>query len=86
VNNEDLKKALCKKMGLSTSLFFEEFEEMTPQERKQIVSICNKCDIKEQCRSAGEEQRDGYGVWGGVFYKKGKIVRSYASKKNAKSS
>ena len=81
MNDDELKKALCKKMGLQTSLFFEDFEEMSVPEKKEIIAVCNKCDVNKQCREAGASQRDGYGVWGGVFYKKGKIVRTYAAPK-----
>lgn len=81
MNNDDLSKALCKKMGLETSLFFEDFEEMSVADKKKVIAICNKCDVKKECREAGASQRDGYGVWGGVFYKKGRIVRTYAAPK-----
>lgn len=82
MNNDDLSKALCKKLGLETSLFFEDFEEMMPSEKREVIAVCNRCVVSKQCREAGASQRDGYGVWGGVFYKKGKIVRSFSSKKN----
>lgn len=81
MNNDELSKALCKKMGLHTSLFFEEFEEMSAADKKKVVAICGKCEVKAQCREAGAAQRDGYGVWGGVFYKKGRIIRTHSSPK-----
>jgi hypothetical protein len=74
--NIDLNKALCKKRGMSTSMFFEDFENMTSKNKIAVLAICNKCEIKKQCREAGLEQRDCYGVWGGSFFKKGREVKN----------
>lgn len=76
MNNNDLKKALCKKRGMKTSLFFEDFEEMPIKQKKEIISVCNMCEIKDKCRKDGESHNDAYGVWGGVFFKRGRPMRS----------
>jgi len=84
MNKNDLSKALCKEKGLDTSLFFEDFELMTAKEKRDIIAVCESCPVVKQCREYGMSQRDGYGVWGGVFFKRGKIVRSYYSSKKPK--
>jgi len=83
MNREDLSKALCKKMGLRTSLFFEEFEEMSSADKKDVIAICDKCQVQQKCLEAGAAQRDGYGVWGGAVYKKGRIIRTYSTQKRS---
>lgn len=80
MNVNDLNKALCKRLGMKTSLFFEDFEEMDSEEREKIIAICGACPVVDKCRDDGEAQRNGYGVWGGVFFKKGKIVRLHSVK------
>lgn len=80
MNTSDLNNALCRKLGMKTSLFFEDFEDMSADQRSKILAVCNACPVAAKCRDDGEAQKNGYGVWGGVFFKKGRIVRAYSSK------
>lgn len=79
MNNNDVKKALCRRLGMKTSMFFEDFEEMTHDEREKVLAVCSNCEVAAKCREDGEAQKEGYGVWGGVFFKKGRIVRLNSS-------
>jgi len=83
LNISDLNKALCRKRGMNTSLFFEDFEQMTPKKKFEIISICERCEVKNECREAGAAQKDGYGLWGGVFFKKGRILKTNSSRRTS---
>jgi hypothetical protein len=79
MRKEEIDKALCKRMGLSTSLFFERFEDMSPKEKKEIVDVCKECPVMKSCRGEALEKETTYGLWGGAFFKRGRIVRDYVA-------
>ena len=74
-----INQALCKKEGIPTSLFFEDFEKMGPKEKKVIISVCRQCPVMRMCREDALQMDTAYGVWGGAFFKRGKIVRDYVA-------
>lgn len=68
------EEALCVRLDIPTSKFFEDFESSdTPtSEKAKIIAICNQCKAREECHEYGESQ--AWGVWGGEFRKNGKFV------------
>jgi hypothetical protein len=75
MKNEDLKLAMCRINDMPTSMFFEEFEELSLKEKKQVLALCNSCSVKQKCLDDALANRDTYGVWGGQFFKKGRPIR-----------
>ena len=35
-------------------------------DRRQAAVLCRPCPVLEACAAAGDEQREAFGVWGGV--------------------
>ena len=84
MKSEDLKFAKCRTSAVPTSMFFEEFEELSLKGKKEILSLCNKCSVKDKCLDDALSNKDTYGVWGGQFFKKGRPVRlSIVAKRKA---
>jgi hypothetical protein len=81
MNSEDLKLAKCKINAVPTAMFFEEFEKLSFKNKRKIISICESCGVKDKCLSDAMSKKDTYGVWGGVFFKKGRPVRVAAGRK-----
>ena len=75
MKTEDLKLAMCKINAVPTSMFFEEFEDLSTKEKKQVLALCNSCSVKQKCLDDALSNRDTYGVWGGQFFKKGRPIR-----------
>lgn len=82
MNTEDLKLAKCKINAVPTSMFFEEFESLSIKNKRKIIAMCESCGVKSKCLSDATSKKDTYGVWGGVFFKKGRPVRVSTGRKN----
>jgi hypothetical protein len=74
LNESDLSLANCRKNIVPTSMFFEDFEEIDYKQRIQVLSLCNSCEIKDNCLKDAMNHKETYGLWGGKFFKKGRIV------------
>jgi hypothetical protein len=74
LKESDLSLANCRKNLVPISMFFEEFEELDMKERMRIIDLCNTCEIKTSCLSDAKSHNETYGLWGGKFFKKGRIV------------
>lgn len=62
-NREWQKEGLCR--GIEPEVFFPVAEE----DAWRAKEICNACPVKEPCLVASLENRERYGVWGGVSEK-----------------
>ncbi len=74
IKESELPMANCRKNIVPTSMFFEEFEEVDTRQRMKIISLCNSCEIKNSCLEDAMTHKETYGLWGGKFFKKGRIV------------
>lgn len=74
MNSLDLKMANCRANSVPTHMFFEGFENISVKERHEVIKICASCPVKEKCLDDARKHKETYGVWGGHFFKKGKIV------------
>ena len=70
----DLSLANCRNNVMPTSMFFEDFEDLDMEEREKVISLCNSCPIQDSCLSDAMSYKETYGLWGGKFFKKGRIV------------
>ena len=82
MNTEDLKFAKCKINAVPTAMFFEEFEKLSLKNKKKVLGICQTCEVKDKCLNDATSKKDTYGVWGGVFFKRGRPVRVGSEKKS----
>lgn len=74
MNNSDLKLANCRANSIPTYMFFEGFENISVKERREVIKVCASCPVKANCLEDARSHKETYGVWGGHFFKKGKIV------------
>ena len=81
MNSSDLKLASCRVNSVPTYMFFEGFENISVKERLSVVKICQSCPVKEQCLNDARSHKETYGVWGGKFFKKGRVVDIRSVKK-----
>jgi hypothetical protein len=61
-------------------MFFDKYEEDVDL-RFAIDSLCEKCPVQRECL-ANAISRQEWGVWGGVYFEKGKISKEFNSHKS----
>ena len=72
MKDKDLLLAKCRVQSVPTSMFFEDFENLSLKEKKKILTICSQCPVKDKCLEDALAHKNTYGVWGGKFFKKGR--------------
>lgn len=78
IKKDWVEKASCN--GMDTNFFFDKYEEDVDF-RNGIDMLCAKCPVQRQCLATGFS-RSEWGVWGGVYFEKGKISKEFNSHKN----
>lgn len=71
------ERAKC--LGIDTNFFFDKYEE-DPDLRPAIDSLCSQCPVQRECLATAVS-RSEWGVWGGVYFEKGKISKEFNSHK-----
>lgn len=71
------KDAKC--LNLDTNLFFDKYEE-DPEIRPAIDALCSKCPVRRECLMNAISRQE-WGLWGGVFFEKGKISKEFNNHK-----
>jgi hypothetical protein len=66
-------------LDLDTNLFFEKYEEDLGI-RSAIDHLCTVCPVQRECL-ANAVSRQEWGVWGGVYFEKGKMSKEFNSHK-----
>lgn len=61
--------AACK--GLDQSIFFPE----RGQNSREAKKICARCDVRTECLAYALENKESFGVWGGVTEKDRRKLR-----------
>lgn len=70
----------AKCINLDTNLFFEKYEENEDM-RSAVDSLCKGCPVQRECLAQAVSRQE-WGVWGGVYFEKGKISKEFNSHKN----
>lgn len=70
-------RALC--LNMDTNIFFDKYEE-NEDLRTAVDELCIKCPVQRECL-AHAVTRQEWGVWGGVFFEKGKISKEFNNHK-----
>jgi len=84
MKDKDLLLAKCRINAVPTSMFFEDFETLSLKDKKEVLSLCKDCVVKDKCLEDALSHKNTYGVWGGQFFKKGRPMRvSMTAKKKA---
>lgn len=78
IRKEWVEQAKC--IGMETNLFFDKYEEDSDL-RKAVDALCSKCPVQRECMATGVA-RSEWGVWGGVYFEKGKISKEFNNHKN----
>jgi hypothetical protein len=78
VKKDWVEKAKCN--GMETDLFFDKYEEDVDL-RPAVDSLCATCPVQRECLATGVSRQE-WGVWGGVYFEKGKISKEFNSHKN----
>lgn len=78
IKGEWVEQAKCN--GMETNLFFDKYEEDIDL-RKAVDSLCSKCPVQRECMATAVA-RSEWGVWGGVYFEKGKISKEFNSHKD----
>jgi hypothetical protein len=73
-------KLEAKCLNLDTNMFFDKYEEDVDL-RPAIDSLCQSCPVQRQCL-ANAVSRQEWGVWGGVYFEKGKISKEFNNHKD----
>ena len=81
MKDKDLLLAKCRVNAVPTSMFFEDFETLSMKEKKNVLSMCKDCLVKDKCLDDAFSHKDTYGVWGGQFFKRGRPMRINATAK-----
>ena len=71
------KQAKC--LNLDTNMFFDKYEEDVDL-RSAIDSLCKSCPVQRECLANGVSRQE-WGVWGGVYFEKGKISKEFNNHK-----
>lgn len=77
LRNSWTEKSKC--LSLDTNIFFEKYEE-EPDIRPAVDSLCKGCPVQRECL-ANAVSRQEWGVWGGVYFEKGKISKEFNNHK-----
>lgn len=67
------KNAKC--LNLDTNIFFDKYEE-DYNLRLAVDKMCSQCPVRKEC-VAHAVSRQEWGVWGGVYFEKGKISKEF---------
>jgi hypothetical protein len=80
MNSSWQEKAKC--LNLDTNLFFDKYEE-DRDIRKPIDKLCSECPVRRECLATAVSRQE-WGVWGGVYFEKGKISKEFNDHKTEK--
>lgn len=72
-----VKKARC--LNMDTNIFFEKYEDDTDL-RKAVDQLCQSCEVQRECLATAISRYE-WGVWGGVYFEKGKISKEFNNHK-----
>jgi len=70
-------RARC--LDMNTNYFFDRYEEDI-EFRNGIDSLCKSCPVQRECLASGVSRQE-WGVWGGVYFEKGKISKEFNNHK-----
>jgi len=70
-------RARC--LDMNTNYFFDRYEEDI-EFRNGIDSLCKSCPAQRECLASGVSRQE-WGVWGGVYFEKGKISKEFNNHK-----
>lgn len=62
-------------LNMDTNLFFDKYEEDVDL-RNAVDNLCKGCPVQREC-VASAVTRQEWGVWGGVYFEKGKISKEF---------
>lgn len=65
---------------MDTNIFFDKYEE-NEELRSAVDDLCNKCPVQRDCLASAVSRQE-WGVWGGVYFEKGKISKEFNSHKS----
>lgn len=68
-----IEQANCRDMN--TNYFFDKYEEDSDF-RNGIDSLCKSCPVQRECLATAVSRQE-WGVWGGVYFEKGKISKEF---------
>jgi len=77
MNKNWQEKARC--LDMNTNYFFDMYEEDVDF-RSGIDSLCKACPVQRECLAAAVSRQE-WGVWGGVYFEKGKISKEFNNHK-----
>jgi WhiB family transcriptional regulator, redox-sensing transcriptional regulator len=60
--------------GMDTGLFFPERGELTAQAK----ATCQRCDVQAECLAYAMNNREHYGIWGGLSERQRRRLRGWA--------
>lgn len=72
-----VEQAKC--LGMETNLFFDKYEEDVDL-RNAVDSLCSTCPVQRDCLATAIS-RSEWGVWGGVYFEKGKMSKEFNNHK-----
>lgn len=75
------EKAKC--LGMETNLFFDKYEEDVDL-RTAVDALCSSCPVQRECLATAisRPEWNTWGVWGGVYFEKGKLSKEFNSHKD----
>jgi hypothetical protein len=73
MRNKWQEKAKC--LNLDTNIFFDKYEEDVGL-RFAVDKLCSECPVRKEC-VAYAVSRQEWGVWGGIYFEKGKISKEF---------
>jgi hypothetical protein len=74
------ENSLC--LNLDTNIFFDKYEENVSI-RPAVDKMCKECPVRKECITSAVSRQE-WGVWGGVYFEKGKISKEFNNHKNNK--
>lgn len=79
MSSKDWKEqALC--LNMDTNIFFDKYEE-DEELRVAVDQLCIKCPVQRECLASAVTRQE-WGVWGGVYFEKGKISKEFNNHKD----
>lgn len=70
-------KSMC--LNMDTNIFFDKYEN-SEELRLAVDELCIKCPVQRECLASAVTRQE-WGVWGGVYFEKGKISKEFNSHK-----
>lgn len=71
------EKAKC--LNMDTNIYFDKYEEDFDL-RKAVDELCKSCPVQRECLASAVSRQE-WGVWGGVYFEKGKISKEFNNHK-----